>query len=141
MKSALDSEGEVEIEDEKGDGKSVTLLPRNGNSATCQPVGGRFSSSEAVSSNPDPQVLAEFRQAGISLNARTRRLAALPWVTPAYIRLHREALEEAGKSFPQCAGLLITILESGEPAPEGEQEQDQDRKRYISGKYAEYIKH
>jgi hypothetical protein len=41
-----------------------------------------------------------------------------PHVTPEYIKAHRLKLVASGKSGPKWAGLLVTILESGEPAPE-----------------------
>ena len=58
-----------------------------------------------------------FSRYGIGRNARTRRLAGQPYMTPEYIERHAEHLREAGKTFPQWSGLLIRIMERGEPPP------------------------
>lgn len=63
------------------------------------------------------EIWRELRAAGISTNHRTRALARLPHITPEYVRAHRLKLEEGGKGGPSWTGLLVTILESGEPAP------------------------
>lgn len=64
----------------------------------------------------DPRLLRAFRSAGLGLNPRTRALALLPHVTPRYVRAHHAQLKANGKAGR--TGLLITILESGLPAPE-----------------------
>ncbi|MGE5223315.1 MAG: MarR family transcriptional regulator [Omnitrophica WOR_2 bacterium] len=65
---------------------------------------------------PPAAVLAELVASGITLNKRTRSMAALPHITPEYIRAHRQQLKAQGKAGK--TGLLITVLESGIPAPE-----------------------
>lgn len=59
----------------------------------------------------------ELRLAGIRRNARTEALAQLPHVTAEYVRAHRLHMAESGQEGVKWAGLLITILEKGEPAP------------------------
>ncbi len=93
-----------------------------------------FSAPQAV----DPPILEAFQEAGIGLNKRTERLARQPWITPAYIRAHHAALAKHGKV--DAAGLLITILESGEPAPPPPDDRLNGR-RYIEGKYSKFIEH
>lgn len=71
---------------------------------------------ESEASDPvDPATWAALMAAGVTPNRRTRRLAALPHVTPDYVTAHHLALQQAGKAHE--TGLLITILESGAPAP------------------------
>jgi hypothetical protein len=69
------------------------------------------------SSKRTKQVWQELISAGVSLNPRTRELVRQHYVTPEYVRAHRLKMVASGKSGPQWAGLLVTILESGEPAP------------------------
>ena len=64
----------------------------------------------------DPKLLRAFRSAGLIMNPRTRALALLPHITPGYVRAHHAQLKANGKA--SHTGLLITILESGQPAPE-----------------------
>ena len=61
-------------------------------------------------------VWTALHEAGITRNRRTERLSQLPHITPEYITGHPLALQRAGKG--SHTGLLVTILESGEPAPE-----------------------
>ena len=61
-------------------------------------------------------VWSALNKAGITRNHRTQRLATLPHITPDYITAHRLTLKHAGKG--NQTGLLISILESGVPAPE-----------------------
>ena len=58
-----------------------------------------------------------FSRYGIGRNARTKKLASQPYLTQEYIERHAEHLREAGKTFPQWSGLLIRIMERGEPPP------------------------
>ena len=102
------------------------------------PRGRGFSARSEI----DPAILAAYREVGIGLNARTRRLARQPWITAEYIRAHHAYLAARGKG--NCIGLLITILESAEPAPEPEPEPEpapDDGSRYITGKFANLIHH
>ena len=39
------------------------------------------------------------------------------FITPEYIERHAEVLKESGKSLPEWACLLITILEKGDQPP------------------------
>jgi hypothetical protein len=63
-------------------------------------------------------VWQELYAAGIYSNARTRALVQKPHITADYVRAHRLKLEASGKGAVQWAGLLVMILESGQPAPE-----------------------
>jgi hypothetical protein len=84
----------------------------------------------------DPQIEAALRSAGIMLNARTRLLARMEHITPEYIRAHHRHLYVTRKT--RSPGLLVSILESGQPLPDtGEV----DRRDYLGGKYAEFIEH
>lgn len=88
-----------------GPGKAEKPPPAHG------PPGGDENGSGQI----DPALKDAFDQSGLVLNARTRRLAALPHMTPEYVRAHHLLLAKAGKG--DQTGLLITILESGLPAP------------------------
>jgi hypothetical protein len=66
------------------------------------------------------------------------RLAGLGWVTPDYIRAHLEK----GRENQDDLALVIHRMKSHDPAPEGYEDRDMDeRRRYISGRYAEFIQH
>lgn len=56
--------------------------------------------------------------AGIKRNRRTERLAQMAHITPEYIQAHHRALVDSGRG--EAAGLLVTILESGERPPNGD---------------------
>ncbi len=73
------------------------------------PADAKFSSSASEA------IWQALQQAGITPNPRTRRLAGLPHLTPDYITAHFLQLKRLGKAHQ--TGLLITILESGVPAP------------------------
>jgi hypothetical protein len=62
-------------------------------------------------------IWAELRLAGIRRNARTKVLVEQPYLTAGYVRAHRLAFEALGQTGSKWTGLLITILEGGEPAP------------------------
>lgn len=118
---------ETPLMDIKDGSESVT-----GKKGKNQPVEDGPESSEPV----DPQVEAALRQAGIMLNARTRRLARMQHVTPHYIRLHHQSLYlTRGIRSP---GLLVSILESGQPPPETPATQRRD---YLGGEYSEFVEH
>jgi hypothetical protein len=53
--------------------------------------------------------------AGITRNARTEQLARRDFLTPDYVTGHFLSLKRRGKA--DQTGLLVTILESGAPAP------------------------
>ena len=96
------------------------------------PVGEEPATPEPV----DPEVEAALRYAGIMLNARTRRLARMEHVTPKYIRLHQQSLYlTRGIRSP---GLLVSILESGQPPPDSPAI---ERRDYLGGEYAEFVEH
>lgn len=54
-------------------------------------------------------------KAGVMKNGRTEKLLALAHITPLYIQAHHRCLVESKRG--RETGLLITILESGAPAP------------------------
>lgn len=84
----------------------------------------------------DPEVEAALRRAGIMLNARTRRMARMEHITPQYIRLHQQSLYlTRGIRSP---GLLVSILESGQPPPDSPAMESRD---YLGGEYAEFVEH
>ena len=96
------------------------------------PVGEEPASPQPV----DPEVEAALRRAGIMLNARTRRLARMEHVTPQYIRLHQQSLYlTRGIRSP---GLLVSILESGQPPPDSSV---MERRDYLGGEYGEFVEH
>jgi hypothetical protein len=63
-------------------------------------------------------VWTELYASGIGKNPRTEALVRQSHVTSEYVKAHRTKLEASGKRGARWAGLLVTILESGEPAPE-----------------------
>lgn len=65
----------------------------------------------------DPEILEAFDEVGIGLNKRSEALARQEHVTPEYIRAHAAALRKR-KQRGYHIGLLITIMESGQPPPE-----------------------
>jgi hypothetical protein len=69
----------------------------------------RDSPQEAI----DPDLVQALREAGIGLNPRTYELARLPHMTAEYVRRHHAGLVKRKKGH--AAGLLVTILEGGEP--------------------------
>jgi DNA-binding PadR family transcriptional regulator len=56
-----------------------------------------------------------LRESGIGKNPRTEALARLPHITPEYIRAHFRNLSRRAEGANP--GLLISILEAGDPAP------------------------
>jgi hypothetical protein len=74
-------------------------------------------SPRGSASDRSAQVWQELFSAGVSRNSRTRALVRQSYITSEYVRAHRLKLIASGKSGPQWAGLLVTILEGGEPAP------------------------
>ncbi len=79
-------------------------------------VKGISTTTTDLTEGVDPRLLRAFRSAGLVLNPRTRSLALLPHITPDYVHAHYAKLKADGKA--SRTGLLITILESGIPAPE-----------------------
>jgi hypothetical protein len=82
----------------------------------------RACSPEIFRAEQDPNeqraIWEELRLAGIRQNARTEALAQKPGMTAGYVRAHRLQMQEQGQEGARWTGLLITILERGEPAPE-----------------------
>lgn len=70
-------------------------------------------SNNGSAENPRSPNMDALRDVGIYANDRTRRLAEQDWITPEYIRAHALKLNK-----PDAPALLLTILESGAPAPE-----------------------
>jgi len=70
-------------------------------------------SSPAPEAPPPPEVVAALAQVGIGEPMRSR-MAALPHVTPEYVKAHALLAREQGLS----TGLLITRIRCGDPAPE-----------------------
>lgn len=88
--------------------------------------------NEAESEN-----LAAFREEGLGLNQRVRQACRLPHVSPEYIRAQARRLHLEKRYNP---GLLLLVVEAADPFPDGEQLLDpQDPRRYVIGKYADYI--
>jgi hypothetical protein len=79
-----------------------------------------------------PEILKALHQAGI-FEPTARELACLPHVTLQYVQAHaaKARREQIG------TGLLIHRIRSRDPLPED----PDNRNRYISGEYAEFIKH
>ena len=91
------------------------------------------------SQDENPELLKIFQKAGITLNRRTRKLLEKPYISADYIWAHYLALKAKGKAGE--TGLLITILESGAPAPEQSADPQKDYQRYLGGEFSEFIKH
>lgn len=75
-------------------------------------IPGNLAASAADLFSENLQVLLDY---GVGRNKRTKKLAQMDHLTPAYVRAHAESLIEQGKLSP---GLLITVLESAQPAPQ-----------------------
>lgn len=88
------------IKDPKGL-ESLTAVEEN------KPV--KFSPGE------DQAVWEALEAAGITRNARTEQLVRRDYLTPDYVTGHYLSLKSRGKG--DFTGLLVTILESGVPAP------------------------
>jgi hypothetical protein len=80
-----------------------------------KPVSSSTSQARSGQGEVDPTIRQAFSEAGIFLNPRTHRLANMPHLTPEYVRAHLARLKADG--LESRSGLLITILESGAPAP------------------------
>ena len=100
--------------------------------------------------NPaESAIWEELALASITHNPRTEALVRLPHVNPEYVRAHRLGMERAGKGGAVWAGLLITILERGDPSPPLNASghllscdcADCLGSSYISGEFAEFIEH
>lgn len=63
---------------------------------------------------PASEIWSALREAGIGPNNRVKALLEKPYLTPGYIRAHFLELVRQQKYSP---GLLLTILETGAPAP------------------------
>jgi biotin operon repressor len=113
---------------------SETEAPRAGNSC---PVKTDLVASSLPEPQPvDPLIEAALRSAGIMLNNRTRALACMAHITPEYIRAHhRHLYVTRNKRSP---GLLVSILESAQPAPKASEKDPHD---YLSGEFGKYIQH
>ena len=84
----------------------------------------------------DPAIQAALRSAGIMMNKRTYALARMDHISAEYIAAHHRRLYLQKGSV--STGLLVSILESAQPLPDtGER----DPRKYIEGKYADYVEH
>ena len=119
LKSKLDSETEAPI---AGNSCPVETDPIATGPPEPQPV--------------DPLIAAALRSAGIMLNNRTRALARMAHITPEYIRAHHQHLYVTRNN--RSPGLLVSILESAQPAPKAGEKDPHD---YLGGEFAEYIQH
>jgi hypothetical protein len=70
---------------------------------------------EEISPAGEQAVWDALGAAGITRNSRTERLAQREYLTPDYVTGHYLSLKSRGKG--DQTGLLVTILESGAPAP------------------------
>jgi len=99
----------------------IPHFPINSNTITTTINSSNKKEEEIVVNNSNNEENTEiwniFSRYGIGRNARTTKLASQPYLTPEYIERHAEHLREAGKTFPQWSGLLIRIMERGEPPP------------------------
>jgi hypothetical protein len=97
--------------------------------------------SKVNAENPrllSPTILEAYNDCGIGLNNRTIRLSQQKHITPDYIRGHHAILSKRGQGTE--TGLLIYILESGQPLPVSKNDRH-DPNYYISGEFADIIKH
>ena len=86
-------------------------------------------------SNNNSGIFNALTKAGIR-GLKRDNLSKLPHISVDYVEAWDVQLrrEKGGEYNP---GLLITILESGEPLPENRD----DRRKYISGEFADFIEH
>jgi hypothetical protein len=87
--------------------------------------------------NSDSGVLDALSRAGIMGKKRVS-LAKLAWVTAESVSAW-EAQLKRDKKERYSPGLLISVLESGDPAPKPVDKEN--RRRYIEGPYAEFVEH
>ena len=80
--------------------------------------------------------VSALRKVGV-YGAKAREIAALPHVTPRYIKAHA-AYAELRKDAP---GLMIRRMLDGDPAPKRPPAERDDSRKYIEGEYAAYIEH
>ncbi len=85
--------------------------------------------------NSDSGVLEALSRAGIMGKKRVS-LAQLAWVTVESVSAWEAALKREKKER-YSPGLLISVLESGDPPPVAKKE----NRRYDSGQFAEFIEH
>lgn len=115
-------------------------------------VKNTLSNPEGVENTPSAEHVKAFREAGIGRQLWPE-LAALPHVTPDYIRAHTTARQAGVGQYQELAkrnvGFQIHCMRFGDPAPDFCQEcggldghhQSKCRKRYTTGKYAHQIQH
>jgi len=103
-------------------------------------------SGETSKFDVSAELAAVFREIGIGRGAWDR-LAALEWVTPAYVRALWARLQADPNPRRRSVGLLIHCIRSGDPAPEhcdrcgglAGQHADGCTVRYSSGKYGHLV--
>jgi hypothetical protein len=87
--------------------------------------------------NSDSGVLDALARAGI-VGKKRQSLSQLAWVTVESVSAWEAALKR-DKKERYSPGLLISVLESGDPAPKVVDKND--RRRYILGEFADFIEH
>ena len=102
---------------------------------TTRSIGGDLSTGqveEAEVSRDNRESLEALAQAGIGEPTRSR-LAALPHVTPAYVRAHVARLRRERRT--DQTGLLVHRIQQADLAPLD----PDDNSRYTTGQFAEYL--
>lgn len=82
------------------------------------------------------QNLEAFRAEGVGSNPRVQRVCQMEHVNPAFIHAQAQRLKSE-KRF--SARLLVYVVERADPLPK--EDDPDDTRRYITGKYAEFIIH
>jgi hypothetical protein len=84
------------------------------------------------------EILREYEVIG----RKARQIAELEWVTPEYIRAHMEQVQREQDRWENPTGMALYRIQEHAPLPGKWVRRDaDDRSRYISGKYADIIKH
>lgn len=94
--------------------------------------GENFTSPQIPGGDAIMENLATLHSRGI-MGKKADKIARLDWVTPDYINAHVDRVTDDGDRL----GLAIRRIEDGDPAPEDRN----DRRRYITGKYADHIEY
>jgi hypothetical protein len=132
--------GESGEEQEQGNNSDKTCQGRNNSTPLIITINDSNNEEEINNNNSnggrknsDSGVLDALTRAGIVGKKRVS-LAKLAWVTAESVSAW-EAQLKRDKKERYSPGLLISVLESGDPAPKKKEE----RRRYDSGAFAEFI--
>lgn len=87
--------------------------------------------AEAVEEN-----ISLLKSAGVGEPMRSR-IAKLEHVTPELIKAHAAKVKREKKSV----GMLIHRLRENDPMPETKRDPEAERRKYVDGKYSEFIDH